>query len=646
MKVGFRSGLMTAMLALGCAGLGPSGAAAAEQPGAWSSRVQVIYDAETRSVERRQLRVWDAAPEKNLDFVWEPASGSKGRIAADGTVNGEGRLVWRVRGSASYDPKTVFSSYRGQIQNGRFHGKGRLEIRSGEILEGEWRQGRLDGQGLHRFANGDTYTGAFRYGLPEGEGRLAFATGEIYSGSFHAGLRHGIGETRLAGGSTYRSAWNAGVEQPGARPDGAADALTGGLVRAQSKNGGDAGRVEIGVIVEPRMTQQSDMRYTHLVADGATAIYPEDQSMNDAWNGQGEIGFNGGFGSIDWESAPAFVEVDLDTTDKKRVKLDTLELEVETSEAYRKPMLSIEEHIGCVGFRPTFTLLNNGWGDPRDIKLTFHFEGEAQVTDESGSFDENADGEGTGDETLAEESSGEETDVASSREAEQGAEQTVKKSRDFSLPVADFGNGLDVAIDGVLRDAGVDTNKLRDKRFSCASMDGINVCRSKVFNDVGFGEIADFVYGDQKLSTTIVGVMDYTWQDDAGESHRSSEPFRAAIALATIEVPQELAECGDGFGGAPEAMRFQDVKLPINKKDYTIPMPVRGNRNISHYEARLKMSAEMSSYHEFRVAARFADGSVRQSNPVRLFYFRPKPSDFKSQAKPATCYLSAANDGC
>src|SRR4051812_14448777 len=67
--------------------------------GAWAERVQIVYQADTRSVSRRTVRVWDFHPEKNLDFVWEPASGqSPSRtIAADGTVNGEGRLVWRVR---------------------------------------------------------------------------------------------------------------------------------------------------------------------------------------------------------------------------------------------------------------------------------------------------------------------------------------------------------------------------------------------------------------------------------------------------------------------------------------------------------------------------------------------------------------------
>ena len=73
--------------------------------GAWAQRVQVVYLSQSKSVVRKTVRVWDAHPEKNLDFVWEPATGTDPGIAEDGTVDGKGKLVWRVRGSASYDPK-------------------------------------------------------------------------------------------------------------------------------------------------------------------------------------------------------------------------------------------------------------------------------------------------------------------------------------------------------------------------------------------------------------------------------------------------------------------------------------------------------------------------------------------------------------
>jgi hypothetical protein len=346
------------------------------------------------------------------------------------------------------------------------------------------------------------------------------------------------------------------------------------------------------------------MRYVHLVDDQGIAIYPEDPAINDVWNGADVIDIGDWvFTGIDWESAPAFVEVELSTTDGKRVKLEELELRVDTSDAYRKPMLSLSEHVGCVGFRPSFSLLNHGWGNPENAKLTLQFAGAEPEADSA-------------------------------------------RSRAFALDVGAFGDGVDVMLDGVLREAGVNVDALANGRFTCPSMDSLNVCRSQVFNTVGFGEIADFVWGEDKLYTTAVGQLDYDWRDDYGNVHHATEPLRATIALATIEVPKDLAECGDGFGGSPEALRYQDVKLPINRQDYSIPLQVRGNRNVSRLKSHLKMSAEMSSYHVFRVAAAFADGTERLSPPVSLYYFRPKPSGFVTATTPAQCTLPATVEGC
>jgi len=570
------------------------------KPGAWAERVQVIYQAETKSVLRKKIRVWNEAPERNLDFVWEPAAGQPGDgVNPDGTISGKGKLVWRVRGSASYDPATIYSTYVGEMRDGRPNGAGRMEIRSGEVFDGQFADGRLNGKGMHNDAAGNRYEGAFRSGLPNGKGTFFARTGEIFAGSFVDGLRHGKGTTRLAGGTSYESEWVMGKEIS-TRPDAVADASRGGLLKIQS--GSDAAsKVEIGVVVDQRMTQQSDMQYTHLVRDEDIAIYPVSPELNDFWNGTGEIAANSyAFDGIDWEEAPAFVEVDVGTTDGSRVKLQDLKLQVSGSDAYRKPMLTLEPHIGCVGFRPDFTIKNYGWGDVKDLKMSIQFTGE-----EAG-----------------------------------GA-----TSRTFTRDVGTFADGIDVGIQSVLDEAGVNTAKLANERFNCQSRDSLNVCRSQVFNNVGFGEVSDYVYGEDKLFTTATGKFDYSWSDDYGNTYQASEPFRVSIALATIELPDEMAECGDGFGGAPEALRYQDVKFRIGQRDYTIDMPVRGNRNVKSYTARLKMSAEISSFHQFQVAAEFADGSVRQSKPVSLFYIRPRIPNFVP-AEPAACYLPPSSSGC
>lgn len=597
-----RFGVFFATLILaGLTGAPAVWATGSESAGAWSERVQVIYLDEEKSIVRRKVRVWDNEPTKDLDFVWEPSE--SGTLAYDGTVNGKGRLVWRIRGSASYDTRAIYSTYTGTLKDGRPHGQGRLQFRSGELFEGSFVAGLLEGQGLHIDVPGNRYEGDFRSGRPHGEGRLAETNGEIYVGSFANGLKHGKGESRLAGGASYASRWSMGHEV--GRPEILADATLGGLLKTQS-GGGDAGKVELSVAIEPRMTQQAadsgSMTYQYVVRDEDIAIYPADEQINNLWNGTGEVADNDWlFENRDWD-APAYVAVDLSSTSGERVELDKLELQVAGSEAYRKPMLVLMPHRGCTGFRPSFSLKNFGWGEARDASISFQF-----TRNEKG---------GPG-------------------------------SRMFTRPVGNFDEGIDVGIRDVFEEAGVDTRKLDEGRYSCPSRDALSVCRSQVFNDVGFGEIADFVEGDFFLTTTAAGTLNYTWQDDAGNSYPVAESFRAEMSLAYIELPSE-AECGDGYAQSPEALRYQEVSFPVGKRDYTIELPVRGNKKISKHVARLKLDAEpnMTSFHQFNVAARFADGSVKKSKPVSFYFMHPRLSDFSPGMKPPVCTLSEFAFGC
>ncbi len=599
MKSGRYFGIPTA-LALLCFLAPGSVRTAAAGEGAWAERVQVLLGADRRSVERRQVRVWDFQPEKQLDFLWEPALESGAGLRADGTADGRGKLVWRVRGAASYDPDAVWSTFAGELRNGKPNGRGRLEIRTGEVFEGFWRDGKLEGEGVHVDAAGNRYQGSFQAGIESDGGRLMLRTGAVFTGTFRNGLRDGSGTMLLPGGTRYPSHWTAGVEDTRQRPDILADATIGGLLRADS-TGGSAGKVELGIAVDGRMTQRADMKYQQAVRDEDIAIYPEDKGQNDAWNGSGEVtAYAGAFDGVDWDDAPAFVEVDLDTTDGKRVRLDSLQMQVSQSDAYRKPMFSLVSHQGCVGYRPSFTLLNRGWGNPSNAVLSVSFT---------------------------------------------GAEPDGAQTRAFTVPLGDFSDGIEVDLGGALRAAGADTQKLAAERLSCDSMDKIEACRTRLLGDVNLGDVASFVWSEDSdrrvLSTTAVGTIEYDWSDDGGQGFHASEAFRAPIQLAVISTPKEIAEGGDGFGGPPEARRYRDIHLETGKTDYSFDLPIRGNPNLSSYQARLKLYAPMSSVHQFRIAAKFADGSVRESKPVTLFYFRPKDASFESKAEPdpASCYL-------
>src|SRR5690606_31506070 len=114
------------------------------------------------------------------------------------------------------------------------------------------------------------------------------------------------------------------------------------------------------------------------------------------------------FGEVDWENAPAFVQVSFETGDGSRVRLDGFELQVEDSQVYRKPFLSVVSHEGCIGYRPSFSFQNNGWGPVRDAKLTLEFYNE---------------------------------------------EDPEQASRGFTLDVADFDDGGDVSLHALLGEA-------------------------------------------------------------------------------------------------------------------------------------------------------------------------------------------------
>lgn len=567
----------------------------------FAERLQIVHDRQTNSVERRRIKVEDPHPELGLEFTWEPKAGMAG-LSDDGLAEGEGRLIWRVRGSADYDPKAVYSTYKGELKAGRPDGKGRLVLRSGDVLEGQWRDGHLDGQGIRRSADGSRYEGAFKTGLEDGAGRLTRANGSIHDGSFRQGLPHGAGTFLAADGGKFESVWDMGIETGPRKLIAKGGSNAGGRIGAQTASGGDAANFEIGFAVDARITEEAPMQYQHLVQEQDVAIYPVDQDINDAWGGTREIlAGTWPFDMTDWEDAPAYVELSLAATNGKKAKVESLALEVSSSETFNKPFLAIEAHLGCVAFRPSFSFLNYGWGDTKSAKISMKFVNE---------------------------------------------ERSAESAETYSADLGNFGDGLDVPLRDILSQAGVDVAALETKRFPCPSADQLGVCKAQLMNAVKFGDVANAVWGEDKLFATALGKIDYTWTDESGHDWPQSEPFNVDIALARIEYPEELAECGDGSGASPEALRYQDVDLPLGKKDYMVDVPVRGNKTLKDYTARLKLFSQKTSFHQFKAVAKFADGSTLQSKPASFYFFRPRERSFASKATPAACYLSPDDGSC
>lgn len=73
-------------------------------------------------------------------------------------------------------------SYEGQLQNGEFHGFGKLNYPNGKSYEGQWSQGKYHGPGVLKAQDGRSFNGNWENGNPVEEGTLTDNEGKIFVG--------------------------------------------------------------------------------------------------------------------------------------------------------------------------------------------------------------------------------------------------------------------------------------------------------------------------------------------------------------------------------------------------------------------------------------------------------------------------------
>lgn len=579
----------------------------------YATQVQVFFDSETNQTRRQIVRIMDPDPALGLDFRWHPAPDNATPLDAEGRAQGAGRVVWRIEGLSAHDPRGWHHSYEGSLQAGRFHGDGRLRWRDGREMRGEFAAGRLHGPGLMRDAGGNIIEAGFVDGVAQGAGIYRARAGWVWRGGFVDGVMQGAGEMTEAGGRRYSMVMRDG-EPDSAPPQGlAAHPLIAGLRPAQG-GASMADRAEISIVVDQRLSSDQWASYMSSPDGDRVFIHPASDAMIDIWEGNYS---NNALYMLaesmpeDWTDSRALALVDLEIADGRRATIESLSVQVQASAPHLRPLLASKSHIGCVPFQPSFEFVNHGWGmveNPR-LRVRFANPGELDFMEPS---------------------------------------QTEASTRWIDVALDGFDAATDVDLRGALIGLGADTGGLETARFPCPDTHDWDQCYSDAFGTGLFGELVPYIeqnnYG-KLLTTTALAELTYDWTDFAGNVTTDTRHFDVLVSLGILEIQTSMAECGAGGAWPTEAPQFHDVPLAIDGMDYTIDLPLRGNRSIEYLEYGLKLHAERSSMHLFQVAAQFADGSVRLS-PTTLFYFlHPRFPQFTSALKPAQCSLTMDDTG-
>ncbi len=94
------------------------------------------------------------------------------------------------------------SVFEGNLDmKGVLHGKGKVKLANGALIEGNFEHNFLQGMGKITFADGSSNEGNFDNHLLQGKGKIRFADGVSIEGNFERGNLHGKAKRLLANGS-------------------------------------------------------------------------------------------------------------------------------------------------------------------------------------------------------------------------------------------------------------------------------------------------------------------------------------------------------------------------------------------------------------------------------------------------------------
>lgn len=127
----------------------------------------------------------------------------------DSAAGGDSTLRDNESQTVTYDDG---STYTGQVVNGKRHGQGLWQSRTGQY-EGQWQSDVQHGSGHQTWSDGRVYDGQFENGKFAGKGRMVWHTQKgllTYEGQYKDDLKHGTGKFVWADGRTYDGMWREG----------------------------------------------------------------------------------------------------------------------------------------------------------------------------------------------------------------------------------------------------------------------------------------------------------------------------------------------------------------------------------------------------------------------------------------------------
>ena len=130
----------------------------------------------------------------------------------NGTFHGKGKLIYRLHRNSN-NTNNIQPYYDGQWVHGKKCGYGIQIYRSDFSYEGEWFDDQYHGHGILKQTHNSKYEGDFVHGLRHGRGTQTFPNGDIYGGRWIHDQQSGYGVMKYHDRTVYEGDWISNTRQ-------------------------------------------------------------------------------------------------------------------------------------------------------------------------------------------------------------------------------------------------------------------------------------------------------------------------------------------------------------------------------------------------------------------------------------------------